>query len=275
MTLSPDDLQGAVLAHIHSSERRTTSAAVTADISRDLSISPRRVRSAIRSLLEDQRLVYSYEMGCSFLLENTQRCWQPAPHIWILPPKCSLTETPTSDAIIVRLASGAAFGSGEHPTTILCLQALDHLYSQNPNHISLNGNGIDIGCGSGILSLVAARMGSRSILALDTDPCAREETRGNVSLNLLSDRVEVSSKPFEAVTEPCALILANLRFPTLLKMLPWAREHLLPEGRLVISGCLVAEMPRLKAHFKAQNLHLCWDATLKRWAAGIFGLSGP
>jgi ribosomal protein L11 methyltransferase len=274
MTVSEEDLQAAVMAHIQSSQRRQTSAAVTAAISRDKGLPPKRARAAIRSLLNAQRLIFSYEMGCSFLLENTRRCWRPTPNIWILPPKCSLPEIPDAKAIQVRLAAGAAFGSGEHPTTLLCLRALDHLYRKNPSQICLNGTGIDIGTGSGVLALVAAKMGSRSILALDTDPCAREETRANIVLNHLTQCVKVDACSYESIVDSFALILANLRYPTLLKILPWVKEHLLPEGRLVISGYLGEEMDRLKTHYKAENLHMHWRATHKRWAAGIFGLNG-
>lgn len=275
MTISQEDLQERVLAHIRNSERRQTSATVTATLCRDKALTQRRLRAAIRSLVNGQHLIYTYEMGCSFLIENTQRCWQPTPHIWILPPKCSLPQIPASDAIVVRLAAGAAFGSGEHPTTILCLQALEHLYCHDPERTSLMGAGIDIGTGSGILAMVAARMGGRSVLALDTDPCAREETRTNLSLNHLSHLVDVGAAPFEDISRSFDLIIANLRYPTLLKMLPWAREHLREEGRMVISGCLVEEMPRLKARFKAVGLQMCWSASRKRWAAGVFGLRRP
>lgn len=275
MTLSREDLQEQVLAHIRNSERRQTSATVTGRICRDHGQRPRRVRAAIRTLVDSQHLIYSYEMGCSFLMENTQRCWQPTPHIWILPPNCSFPTPPASDAIVVHLAAGAAFGSGEHPTTILCLQALDHLYSGDGGRAFLKGDGIDIGTGSGILAMVAAHMGCRSILALDTDPCAREETRTNLSLNQLNQIVEVGATPFDEISQSYDLIMANLRYPTLLKMLPWVREHLRVEGRMVISGCLVEEIPRLKASFEAVGLKMDWGASRKRWAAGVFVLSGP
>ena len=275
MSVSENDLQAAVMAHIRRSERRQTSAAVTTAVCRGHGVTPKRVRSSIRSLLNAQRLIYSYEMGCSFLLENTHRCWRPTANIWILPPECSPPTPPDPKAIVVQLETGAAFGSGDHPTTLLCLRALDHLYRKNPHQSCLKGSGIDIGTGSGILALVAAKMGSRSILALDTDPCAREESRSNVSLNHLAHCVRVEDSPFGEIVDSFSLILANLRFPTLLKMLPWAKEHLLSEGRMVISGYLVAEMDRLKAQFEAADLHMCWCATHKRWAAGMFGLNPP
>lgn len=274
MTPPEEALQAAVVALIQSSDRRLTSVDITTAISRNKGLSSRRVRLAIRSLLNAQCLIYSYEMGCSFLLENTRRCWRPTANVWILPPKCSPPKRIDTEAIVVRLAAGAAFGSGEHPTTILCLQALDHLYRINPHQICLKGTGIDIGTGSGILALVAAKLGCSSILALDTDPCAREETRANIFLNRLTSRVTVDAGSFEDIVDSFALILANLRYPTLLKMLPWAKEHLQPEGRLVISGYLADEMDRLENHFEAAGLRMHWRTTQKRWAASVFGLNG-
>jgi ribosomal protein L11 methyltransferase len=268
MSGSDSNIRHAVLALVRGARRRQTPADIVSAIRKTSGVSPRRVRRAIHSLLEDQHLIYSYEMGCSFLLENTLGIWQPAPHIWILPQGCVAPKPVGSGEILIRLKTGAAFGCEGHPTTRLCLQALNLLSRSTAG--AIQGRGIDIGTGSGILALAAAKLGWSPILALDTDPCARHEARANIRINHLAACVDVSDQPFTA-TEGCYhIVMANLRFPTLKEMLPWVMNHLAAEGALVVSGYTLAEAARLEACFEAAGLFRHWGGAEKRWAGGHF-----
>jgi ribosomal protein L11 methyltransferase len=272
--VSEGRLCAAVRAYVRRAERRQTPAEIAATIGKLEKASIRSVRGAIKRLLSRQDLVYAYEMGCSFLIENTHRPWRASPRIWILPPERSHPEILDPSEVVIRMQAGASFGGDGHPTTRLCLQALDHLSGGSRDRTCFRGPALDIGTGSGVLALAAAKLGSPSVLALDTDPCARWEASANVALNHLESRIRIGPGPFEQLTEGYHLILANLRYPTLLRLLPWARRHLDAAGRLVVSGFLKTEAPALEAHFRAGGLALRWSGSRKRWAAGSFALNG-
>lgn len=105
--------------------------------------------------------------------------------LWIGPP----WEEPPGDAVAVVIDPGQAFGTGSHPTTRLCLQLLTELEP---------GSLLDIGCGSGVLSVAAAKLGFRPVLALDRAEAAVEATRRNSAAN----GVEVEARRADAVVDP-------------------------------------------------------------------------
>jgi ribosomal protein L11 methyltransferase len=267
-------LSAAVLDHIRRANRRQTPATVIEAMRCVHGVSSRQTRRAIKKLLLSQNLAYSYEMGCSFLIQNTQRPWQASPRIWVCPSQCAKPEHVSPDAVLVRLQAGAAFGSDGHPTTKLCLQALDYLFGREMEGCCFSGAAIDIGTGSGILALVAALFGSPKVLALDTDPCAREEAAGNVALNGLNQQIRIGADSFAKIGDVHHLIMANLRFPTLMGMLPWVADRLHPEGKIIVSGFLREESPALERRFRDVGLAPCWEGDEKRWAGGCFAWSG-
>jgi ribosomal protein L11 methylase PrmA len=185
-----------------------------------------------------------------------------------------LPEQLPSDVIHVRLQAGAAFGSEGHPTTRLCLQALDHLSGSEGQGGCFGGAAVDIGTGSGVLALVAAMFGCPTVLALDTDPCARREAAANVALNHCQHLIHISEAPFDQIGDSFHLILANLRFPTLVQLLPWAAHHLHPEGRIVVSGYLQSESPSLETRFDKAGFARCWCGVENRWAGSCFAWKG-
>lgn len=256
------------MSFIREAERRQTPAFIVAAIANSLAISPHQVRAAIKALLQNQHLIYSYEMGSSFLLENTLGPWSPTPGVWIVPPDIDPANWGDADDIVIPMEVGAAFGGEGHPTTRLCLQALYDLLGRGCG--AIQGRGLDIGSGSGILSLAAVKMGCSSVLALDTDPCARHETRANVRLNHLEDFIRVDQLPLDRLEDGFDLVMANLRYPTLKEVARWAASHLHSHGVLVVSGLLLGELGRLKAHFATLGLEMVWEGVQKRWAAGCF-----
>jgi ribosomal protein L11 methyltransferase len=149
------------------------------------------------------------------------------------------------DELVIELDPGMAFGSGLHPTTRLCLEALeDHLYP--------GASVLDVGTGSGILAIAAARLGASHVLALDTDHVAVRVARENVLLNHVEPVVDVelgtipipgnrSVRRCDFVHPPTAdLILANILAETIIEFAPAWPTSLNPEGTLIASG-IIAE----------------------------------
>ena len=135
----------------------------------------------------------------------------------------------------LKIRAGPAFGSGDHATTHLCLRYLSHFLSahhQTPTTV------LDLGCGSGILTLAAAKLGARAI-GWDNDPTAVSESQRNAKLNRLTHRVHFEVKDALRAALPSAnLIIANLYDSLLLHLLPRLEKHRRSGSTLILSGIL-------------------------------------
>jgi ribosomal protein L11 methyltransferase len=148
---------------------------------------------------------------------------------------------PQPGDLVIQLDPGMAFGSGLHPTTRLCLEALE-------DHMRPGDSVLDVGAGSGILGIAAARLGAAHVLALDTDPLAVRIAGENVALNHVESVVQVQpgTLPISDLQSPnldpliANLILANILADTILELAPAFAAHL-PGGGILIAGGIIAE----------------------------------
>jgi ribosomal protein L11 methyltransferase len=126
-----------------------------------------------------------------------------------------------------------AFGTGQHPTTAMCLRALEE-------RVRGGDDVLDLGTGSGILAVAAAKLGACRVLALDTDPQAVKAARDNAAANRVGDVVEVweGTLPESAAGERFDVIVANISGLTLERLAPSLAGALKSEGALIISGFL-------------------------------------
>jgi ribosomal protein L11 methyltransferase len=160
--------------------------------------------------------------------------------LWVIP---SAADPPSdSDAAVVRLDPGLAFGTGTHPTTALCLQILDSL--------PLSGRSvIDYGCGSGILGLAALKLGASHVVAVDLDPQALLATRDNAIRNGVSENITVQGIESGLTASYC--VLANILAGPLIELAPTLTAACEPGGRIVLSGLLKAQAHAVKAAYAA------------------------
>ena len=140
-----------------------------------------------------------------------------------------MPEPPSCGEWVIKMDPGPAFGTGQHPTTRLCLEAMERLSPQGPWTM------LDVGTGSGILAIYGARLGAKRILALDTDPEALRWAERNMDLNALTGSIELSSLPLETQTGTFSLITANLTLETILELLPYLSS---PDGSRRLPGPL-------------------------------------
>jgi len=155
----------------------------------------------------------------------------------------------------VVIDPGQAFGTGAHPTTRLCLELLLSLRPAGPL--------VDLGCGSGVLAITAAKLGFRPVVGLDYDPAAVQAAVQNARQN----GVEVDVRRFDLRIDPlpaAPTVLANLLGPLLVELAPR-----LPRGveRLIVSGLLGEEADRVAAAFRDRGLRLCERRDMAGWTA--------
>jgi ribosomal protein L11 methyltransferase len=169
--------------------------------------------------------------------------------LWVGPP----WETPDADALAIVIDPGRAFGTGSHPTTRLCLELLDGLP---------RGSVLDVGCGSGVLSIAAAKLGFGPVTAVDVEQAAVDATRANAEAN----GVEVDVDCVDALTQrlPRAdLGIANIALGAVEAIAPR-----LEVARLLTSGYLQVDEPRLEG----------WRSVDRRrsegWVADLFERDG-
>jgi ribosomal protein L11 methyltransferase len=153
--------------------------------------------------------------------------------------------------VVLALDPGMAFGTGLHPTTRLCLAAVERL--ADDGRIA-NRHVLDVGCGSGILSIAAARLGAEMVVGLDTDPIAVEATIANARRNRVSRRVRARLGTLPSGAGPFDVVLANLIASLLVRLAPELRDELAPGGTMVASGIFVDRAPDVRAAFEAAGL---------------------
>ena len=141
------------------------------------------------------------------------------------------------DGIELVVDPGDAFGSGSHPTTRLCLEAMAAL-------VRGGDQVLDVGCGSGILAVAALRLGAAGAVGIDIDPAAVEASTAVAGANGVADRLRVSVRPLVEVDGRFDLVLANLLIPVIEELGTDLAARVAPGGALVASGLLPAQRDR-------------------------------
>ena len=158
-------------------------------------------------------------------------------NLWVCPSWESQAELP-SDAIIINMDPGLAFGTGSHQTTSLCLEYLDN---NPPKNIDV----IDFGCGTGILAIAAAKLGASRVLAIDNDPQAIISSKDNVTINQCESIIKTIHSEDEIYFEGCDLLIANILTNPLIELAPRFAVLVNPDGKLLLSGILNKQVDRV------------------------------
>jgi len=133
----------------------------------------------------------------------------------------------------IFIEPGMAFGTGNHATTSLCLRLIEEQLQQSSPQ-----NFLDVGCGSGILSIAAARMGITDITAIDIDPESISATQENAARNNVTDHIQVSTTPISDIADEFDWVVANILAHILVSMAPHLIRKLGPHSTLLLSGVL-------------------------------------
>ena len=172
--------------------------------------------------------------------------------------------TPSADEIVIELDPGAAFGTGAHATTAMCLRWLEHLVSPGMRVY-------DVGCGSGILAVAAAKLGAGEVIAMDYDPVAVSVAEENIRQNNVHNVVACESDLLSACegAAPAELITANIIADVIIRLFAQLDRHLAPGGTLLASGIIDDRIAGVE-HAAAEHGFTVLDMTCeKEWAAMI------
>ena len=174
---------------------------------------------------------------------------------------------PRSGQGVLVLDPGLSFGTGQHPTTMFCLQQL--IAHRNSGQAQ---SCLDLGTGSGILALAAAKLGYSPVEALDNDPESIRAARANAQVNRIRRQIRFRLQDLTAwptrQTHRYSLVCANLLTPLLLALRPRIVKRLAPGGRLVLAGILRREFPQIRSAYEAAGLTLVKSQSHGEWRSG-------
>lgn len=187
-------------------------------------------------------------------------------------------ESPQPERIPIRINPGMAFGTGTHPTTQLCLELLETWFDQSS--IENRQFAIDVGCGSGILSIAALKLGMDTVLGVDIDAESVTNSRENADMNGIGAELilgqgsvaEVLAGGFPFQSAP--LVLANILAPIIIRLFDAGLAELVePGGTIILSGILFEQEQNVVAAGQAHGLTLGGRRQIGDWVA--FSMERP
>lgn len=187
--------------------------------------------------------------------------------IWIQPTWAPLGDEVQADDIILTLDPGMAFGTGLHPTTQMCLRAL-------PDLVSPGARVLDVGTGSGILAIAAAKLGAHHVLGVDTDDQAVRAAQENVGQNDVDELVAIAHGTLADVQgRGWDLVVVNILAPVIVEMLQAntvqqsLMNYIVADGRLLLSGIIEAQEEAVRQALDAAGAAITQTLRVRDWVA--------
>lgn len=172
-------------------------------------------------------------------------------------------EPVNTDELIIELDPGMAFGTGTHPTTVLSIQALERTVQKGDVVI-------DVGTGSGVLSIASALLGAEKVVALDLDPVAVDSASLNVKLNNVQQIVEVrQNNLLDDINAPCDIIVANILAEVILRFIHDAFAILKDGGYFITSGIIQNKKNEVQESLIKAGFTIVETMMMEEWVAFI------
>jgi ribosomal protein L11 methyltransferase len=189
------------------------------------------------------------EQDWSIAWRKHHRPLRVGPRSWVQPP---WDEAPAAQGEArVVIDPGMAFGTGSHPTTALCLERLDELLAESPG-----ADVLDVGTGSGIIALLAVKLGAGRVCGTENDPVALDAARRGAEMNgIAPSRIRWAlADPDLLDGPPYDVVVANILLNTLIELAPAIARKVAPGGKLVLSGLLADQAGEAEAAYAALGL---------------------
>ncbi len=263
--LEQKQLKKQILSLISASNEKITPANLGKKlIKENPDISRKDIRLAISELVAGKELDYIYCYGCSFIERSFNRPVRVSRHVVLRPDGLKKADDSGIDIVLMH---GASFGTGAHPTTRLAINGLEYIWKGlNIEKEGEKLKALDIGTGSGVLAIAAAKFGFQRVDAVDIDACARFEAINNVKLNGLTERIAVSDRDVHLISSNYDLVMANLRFPTIMAISCLLAQRVLPKGWVVISGIKDREKSAVVNEYEKYGFHCSYQADEVGWS---------
>lgn len=172
-------------------------------------------------------------------------------------------EQKKDDEIIIEMDPGMAFGTGTHPTTVLSIQAIEKYLK--PSDVV-----IDVGSGSGVLSIAAAKLGAGKVYAFDLDEVAVKSSRTNVDVNKLSDKITVNQNDLlQGIDLNADMIVSNILAEIIVKFIDDAWKNLKRDGIFITSGIIKQKEATVLEGLKNQGFDIVETVELEDWISII------
>jgi ribosomal protein L11 methyltransferase len=180
--------------------------------------------------------------------------------------------TPSGTDIVIEIDPGMAFGTGQHASTKMCLEAIEAIRLEDrtfsKSHV------LDVGTGTGILGIACAKLGAGRVLCVDNDGQATKIAQKNILINHVEDRVTVACREITTLMEPFSLIVANLTAKVLIELFSHLVRLVSPGGYLIISGIIEQNKPDIESRFLDRTFSLRHLITEREWVCYILKKEG-
>lgn len=180
--------------------------------------------------------------------------------------------TPCGHDIVIDIDPGMAFGTGQHPSTRMCLEAIEEIILKD--RMVKNWRVLDVGTGTGILGIACAKLGAERVVCVDIDKKAAEITRENALINHLENRIEIINRDVTTIHEPFDLIVANLTAKILMRLRAHLTSLIENTGYLVISGIIDQNKSDIESHFLTDEFALHSIIEEKEWVCYVLKKRG-
>lgn len=170
--------------------------------------------------------------------------------------------------LVIEMDPGMAFGCGTHPTTTMCMCMLEDL-------IEGGETVIDVGTGSGILAITAAKLGAAGVLAVDSDPTAIKVAGDNVAASGLEERIRVrEGHLLDGIDTPAGVIVANIVADAIIKLAPQASSLLTRGGKFLASGIIAGRSDQVAGAIEEHGLEIVKTSSEGEWTAFLAQKTG-
>ncbi len=166
-----------------------------------------------------------------------------------------------SDEILIEIDPGMAFGTGTHETTSMCINQIE-------KNLKKGDKVIDIGCGSGILSMAAVLLGAEKAIGVDLDPVAVRVSKENIELNHLEDKIEIfHGNLTDVIKEKAEIVVANIMADIILILLEDVRAFIKDGGLFISSGIILPKRELIESKLIEKNFKIVEVETKGEWCA--------
>jgi ribosomal protein L11 methyltransferase len=261
-----DDIEKRVFQFISESPEKISFRVLRGYLVKNFQFSTKEAKSLVSKLVQSGSLYYTNHYGNDYLEPSFDKPVMISENIVVKPS--FLTYRPHPGQTVIEIEKGISFGCGNHPSTRLAIRLIDNIFSNYSWNIDKKKlSALDIGTGSGILAIVAAKLGVGFVCGVDTDPCSVFEARKNIDQNKVDKIVKIINGELEVVGKSYSMVLANLRFPSLMGLREILDTTITERGLFVFSGLKEDEIVKIEHEYEKSGFMLANQLTELGWGA--------